>query len=531
MTALVCSTSIGIADFLTRRGVVENGIAISHIREAGMWYRNEITDAHKCQRVDGEKYELVRMGFAKRLCSDDANLCEVIEINGGGKDNEQFEAVNKLLDENRFQTMYREQLELCAAEGTVAAYWRIEKGEKYTDGSVRGGRLRLNYVNGEGIIPITVVNHEVVEAAFIGTNVVDGKKVETCVLCTQNANGNYQYECVSYDEDGKLVDESKATLGKVKPFSVMKVASCNNILDMEGYGLPKLCQVIPTLLNLDHIFTVLSGDIDTSDKLVLINELLCDFDDNGKPIKPNESMKRRFVFLGEKLPQDGALVKEIVPSIRSSEIKDTVEFLLGILTMHFGYGTRKYNFEGGQIVTATQYVGERQDMLQELNRQRCEAKQYISELVHAALWFMNTYQNTKWDEDVDVLVEFDDSLIEDKNSKNAMLRADAVSGIGGKHVVSQYLMSQYNITEKEADEWAGDYTTGESKAELEKRLELVKMSAMSKAELRAWVTGESIEKSQQTIDTINQQAMQDALKQQAMMGGEKNGMQGKGQGN
>lgn len=32
-----------------------------------------------------------------------------------------------------------------------------------------------------------------------------------------------------------------------------------------------------------------------------------------------------------------------------------------------GHGTKKYSFENGQITTATEYIGERQDQMQELN--------------------------------------------------------------------------------------------------------------------------------------------------------------------
>ena len=36
--------------------------------------------------------------------------------------------------------------------------------------------------------------------------------------------------------------------------------------------------------------------------------------------------------------------------------------------MQFGYGTKKYTFENGQIKTATEYIGAKQDAMQELNK-------------------------------------------------------------------------------------------------------------------------------------------------------------------
>lgn len=82
--------------------------------------------------------------------------------------------------------------------------------------------------------------------------------------------------------------------------------------------------------------------------------------------------------------------------------------------MTFGFGSKKYIFEQNQIQTATQYIGERQDCMQELNKQREEARQYIKGIVRAILWFSNTFQNTSFDLTADICIDFDDSYIEDK---------------------------------------------------------------------------------------------------------------------
>ena len=79
-----------------------------YIEEANRWYRNElIDDFHKRTAVTGELYEIDRMNFAKRGCADDANLCEIIDINVG--EDAQNEFVHAVLENNRFDTMYRRQ--------------------------------------------------------------------------------------------------------------------------------------------------------------------------------------------------------------------------------------------------------------------------------------------------------------------------------------------------------------------------------------------------------------------------------------
>lgn len=445
-------------DYITQLGYRINDNAHAVIQVCDDWYRAKETPAHRRTTVNGANYKIERMGFGRRMAADDANLCEVVEINAGGGKGAQYDFVKDLLEKNRFDTQYRRQLELTSAEGTAACYVYLEGGEVFSDGVVRGGNIRLNYVDALGFVPLTVENGDVTEAAFVGESFEGTKKITTLVLCRRDESGLYSYEVRVFDEHGRLLPERSrdAKLGDVKPFAVMRTAQVNTFDDMQGYGFPKLHDAIPLLMGLDAAFTALMGDIDTAEKIVLINEMLCQFDDKGNAIPPNEQMKRRFVLFGEKLPQDKDMVHEIVPEIRVEKFRDTIELLLGMLSQQFGYGSRKYTLDrdSGVVMTATQYVGERQDMLQELNRQRFEAAEYIRGIVRAALWFANTYQGGGWNIDAEVLVEFDDSYITNKAEQLESMRSDVLSGIGGAYVRQQYLMMKYNLDEKEAAKWA-----------------------------------------------------------------------------
>lgn len=446
-----------VVNMLRDMGYEINQNAYSVIGICDDWYKARRTDAHRRMRVNGQHYELERMGFGQRAASDDANLCEVIEINAGGDSTEQFDFVNEVFEDNSFVTQYREQLELVAAEGTAACYVWLDDAELYGDGSVKGGRIRLNYVDALGFIPLTVVNKEVIEAAFVGEHVIGTEKEYTALVCLR-VKGVYCYFVRAFDENGELIPEKSqdVQLGAVKPFAVLKTAQVNVLDDMTGFGFPKLYNVIPILKGLDAGFTAFLGDIDTADKITLINELLCKFDDQGNPTTPNEEMKRRFVMLGERLPDQKEVIYEIIPQIRVEVFENTLQLLLNMLSQQFGYGTKKYilNKEDKTVTTATEYIGDRQDMLQELNKQRGVAKKYITGIVRAVLWFANTYQGTQWDVDVDVLVEFDDSYVTNKAEQLESVRQDVLAGIGGMYVRTLYLMQKYNLEKDEAQKWA-----------------------------------------------------------------------------
>lgn len=439
-----------VKDMLMKMGYKVNEDALSLIRQCDDWYANrQIREFHHRKTVQGSEYDLERMNFAKRCCSDDANLCEVLEINAGR--GEQGEAVRRVLEKNRFDTQYRRQLERIPANGTAACYIRLDNATIYEDGHTDGGEIRLNYVDAMGFMPLTVENGDITEAACSGSTMVNGKKQTTLVVFLKQ-DGMYRAVTHVFDEYGKGMEEKKLelTLGDVKPFAVMRNAEVNNLDNMEGYGLPKLLGAIPVLKALDLAFNVLFRDLDKADKLILINELLCSFDKDGQAITPNEQAKKLFVLLGEKLPNQKELIQEYNPSIRIEELTKTIELLLSLLSMMFGYGTKKYSFENGNITTATEYIGERQDQMQELNRQRKEALYYIQDICRAVLWFENTFHGKSYNLDEEIMIDFDDSYITDKEAELERKRNDAVT-FEIKELLQWYLQDAYNVTPEEAE--------------------------------------------------------------------------------
>lgn len=447
-----------VKSFINAKGYEVNTKAQQVIEVCDNWYANrEDTKFHKRKTIQGIEYQLSRLNFAKRCCSDDANLCEVLEINAGGKE-EQNKYVNAVLEASEFNTQYRKQLEKISATGTVACYVRLDGVEYLDNGKARGGMVRLNYVNADGFIPLTVENDIVIEAAFSGTALKGGREETTVVLFLCGDTGLYMAETHVFDWQGTEIKEQESTvnLGPVKPFAVMRNAEVNNLDNMEGYGLPKLWNAIPMLKALDLSYNVLYSDLDKAEKVVLISEVLCDFDEEGRAVMSLEQ-KKLFVLLGEgKLPGEKTLIQEYNPIIRIDEITKAFELNLSLLSMMFGYGTKKYSFEGGQIKTATEYVGERQDALQELNRQRQEAARYIQDLCRAVLWFSNTFQGKNWNWEDEICINFDDSFITDRNSELESKRSDALSFSQISELTIWYLMDRYNLTEKEAEKIYGE---------------------------------------------------------------------------
>ena len=438
-------------------GYSVNGNALEIIEKCDNWYAGRAVDKfHKRKNLNNKDIELCRINFAKRCCADDANLCEIISV-APEKENGSQEFIDKLLSDNRFDVRYREQLERTSAAGTVGAYIYLKNAtyvKNKKDGvTVKDGDIRINYCNADSIIPLTVENKLITECAFCCTNKVRGKDETVLVIFTME-EGKYKATTVVFDYQGQTKEEMTLQLGDVKPFAIMTNAEVNNLDDMESYGLPKIYNAIPYFKAVDLCFNILYGDLDKGEKLVFINEMLsCLQHKNDGTQVLTKQQKDLFILLGEKLPQADTLIKEYNPEIRVEQITKAFELVLSLLSMTFGYGTKKYTFENGKITTATEYIGTKQDAMQELNKQRRNATDYIEDIIHAAMWFSNQFHGTSYNLEEALSIEFDDSYVEDKRTKLEDMRADALSFAEVPILKVWYIMEKYNIPEADAKKY------------------------------------------------------------------------------
>ena len=437
-----------------------NSSALGIIKECEAWYSNKLVEGfHKRKNLNDVEYELARLNFAKRCCADDANLCEIVSV-APDKKSDSTKFIDGLFENNSFMVQYRKQLEKTSAMGTVGAYIMLNDATyvKNADGttSVKGGTPEIVYVDPDCIVPLTVKNDVISECAFCATNTVKGKQESTLVIFTLE-EGNYKADTVCFDASGKKIKESSIQLGGVKPFSIMTNAEVNNLDNMAGYGLPKIYNSIAFFKAVDLCYNLLHGDLSKGDKLVFINELLSCLHEgeNGTP-KLTMQQKEIFILLGEKLPQEKSVIQEYNPEIRIEDITKAFELVLSLLSMSFGYGTKKYSFENGQIKTATEYIGERQDAMHELNKQRKNAKDYITDILHAAMWFSNQFLGTGYNLEEVLNVEFDDSYIEDRQTKLESMRADAVTFQDIPWLTFMYIKTKYNLSDDDAEKYINE---------------------------------------------------------------------------
>ena len=151
------------------------------------------------------------------------------------------------------------------------------------------------------------------------------------------------------------------------------------------------------------------------------------------------------------LPEDylkdgGKPLEEVNMAIRADEHEKAINDNLNILSMKCGFGQNHYQFENGSIQTATQVISENSDMFRSINKHEIILRDVLDELIRIIARLGRVIgENT--DPDTDIVVAFDDSIIEDKQAERQSDRQDVSMGA---MTLTEYRAKWYGETEEEA---------------------------------------------------------------------------------
>lgn len=96
-----------------------------------------------------------------------------------------------------------------------------------------------------------------------------------------------------------------------------------------------------------------------------------------------------------------------------------------------GLGTEYYRFDGGEgsLVTATQYVGDRQDLVANANKHRKKVDEFVSGISKAILLFGRILFKEAVTEDCIVTITNKDGFMVDTETSKQEFRQDIAQGI------------------------------------------------------------------------------------------------------
>ena len=103
-------------------------------------------------------------------------------------------------------------------------------------------------------------------------------------------------------------------------------------------------------------------------------------------------------------------------TLRTAEHNAGLQDMLNALSSRCGFGEGHYRFDNGSIATATQVISENSNMFRTMKKHEIILRDVLEELARIILRLGNAVLHMGLDEDVAISIDFDDSIIEDKQT-------------------------------------------------------------------------------------------------------------------
>lgn len=461
------------------------------------WWKGDVPDIHdqKEDAPDGSviSRRLASLRMPKHVCEDWANLLlndkTTFQIGDAksaayllGSDEQQ---TGGLLRQLHFWENANKLVEQAYWSGTGAFVLSVEALTVDAAGNALPspqGRIQLDYDPACCILPISVGRGVVTEAAFVSECVMGGKPA--VYLQTHTCKGgertitNEWFEVMDDVSGTPKFAKAKTPPGMVEHitvtgapawFSLFSPAVAKNLDGGMGLGMSVFSEALDAAQMADYAFDNYRQDIRLGHKKIFYSADICrkvvDQEGVEHSIPPDDDVQSQFVTLPQK---EGSLDQsseyhEYNPDLRVEQNHKAVQDMLNLFSFKCGLGCHRYNFELGNVTTATEYNGSRQDLVASANKNQIPIEGALVGIVRAILWAAKNLQGAAVDPDTPISVDWDDSYITDAETRMSQMRDDALSGLLPRY---KYLSARYGVSEEDARKLAQEAADENKQPEL-----------------------------------------------------------------
>lgn len=398
------------------------------------WYDGEVKSFHQYKVYNGISHvrcHRYTMGMAKKVSEDWANLLmnEKVSITlEGNKEQEFFDAVCR---DNNFLVKANEMQEMKSALGTAAYVPRVVGATVNADTGELTGKaqaIKIDYCIAPDILPLSWENGKVTECAFATRKTVQNDNY-LYLQIHRLVNGKYDIENMLFrDQNGNLSEVEKSSVtgfenipdvvhtASDKPqFVIDRLNIANNFDVSLPMGIAVFANAIDQLKGVDVAYDSYVNEFVLGKKRIMVKpEATKNLD--GEPLF--DSNDTVFYVLPED-NQSESIVDQIDMSLRTQEHNAGIQDMLNVLSSKCGFGENHYKYDNGSVSTATQIVSENSTLFRTIKKHEIILGDVLKELARIILRLGNTYMNAGLNEDVEISIDFDDSIIEDKQTEFA----------------------------------------------------------------------------------------------------------------
>ena len=439
----------------------------SLIRVWKSWYMGDVNKFHRYKMYNGKNHVPCRrlsLGMAKKLSEDIADLLLNERVQITIQDPTTSEFVMGVLEDNNFSVIGNDYQERKAYTGTVAYVPYLDNIEVSEDGAVipgDAGKVKINYVSASNIYPLSWCNGYISECAFVFPKVIKSKKyahiqlhvlkdgmyvIENHVVeCTAGAGREVPVENWGELNGFETMSEKIYTGSSERQFVIDRLNIANNSDKDNPMGVAIFANSLDVLRGLDTVYDSYINEFILGKKRIFAAPELMGVDLLGNSVfDPNDVV---FYQLPEGYLKDGGKPIETVDmDLRADAHEKAINDNLNILSMKCGFGQNHYRFENGSIQTATQVISENSDMFRTINKHELILEPVLDELIRI-IARLGGILGANTDSDTEIVVDFDDSIIEDKQAERQSDRQDVSMGA---MTLVEYRAKWYGETDEEA---------------------------------------------------------------------------------
>jgi len=442
------------------------------------WWKGFYKPFHEFIELNGDqsiKRKLFTLKMAKKVCEDWASILlnEKTEIVVDDNESNAFlqgeDGTGGVLGANDFWEQGNALVEKSFMSGTGAFVLKLSGMMLDGDTVVQDAdtKIGIDYLPGTHIIPLTVRQRRVIEVAFVSETVEKGKPflyLETHTL----EQGQYVITNRYFSTANDQLQEQQLPAGvapvirtgsEIPWFAILSPNIVNTYDNAHGLGCSIYAHAIDNLMGVDLAFNNFCRDFKLGGKKVFYNDSLIRRDEKGRAITPDDVMQQLFVQIGDNMVDENGkqnAVQEYNPALRVDENKDGIQAQLDYLSFKVGFGTKHYQFNGGSIVTATQYTGDKQELVQNASKHYIVIERALQDLVQAILWAARDILGQPVNPDAKITINFEDSYIIDKESERLRDLQEIRDGIMQKY---EYRMKWHGEDEATAKKMVGAQMT------------------------------------------------------------------------
>lgn len=432
------------------------------------WYKSKVKNFTFYRVYSGQgtysRKQRKSLGMAKKLSEDIADLLlnERVQITLSDENTGSF--VQDVLDQNHFLVLGNDYQERKAYSGTVAYIPYLYDAEATDDGQIISGKIGIDYVSAANIFPISWNNGKVTECGFLFQKTVNRKKYIQVQIHRleemQYVIENSVLECQPGSREGKELQEkewkqlspfrhlsSRVETGSMEPqFVIDSLNIVNNADEDESnpMGVAIFANALDVLKKLDIEYDSYANEFDLGRKRIFVAPELLKNSDGSLAFDPEDSI---FYKLPDDYNQEAeGLIKEINMDLRAEQHSKAINDDLNYLSLKCGFGTERYKFDCSGVKTATEVISENSDMYRMIKKHEIILEDVLEELVRIIIR-LGIVLGNPLNPDTEITIDFDDSIIEDKEAERQSDRQDVSMGA---MALFEYRMKYYGETEEQA---------------------------------------------------------------------------------